>query len=228
MWSVVQLDHDEDMGPMHGMHGTLDPDLEVQHTIKRADLTAFIRHFGRIVGPTTAHVDIKKIIDGLWRGEMKCIGPRAKGADLWIWILEEVRRVHQEGVLLEVEHVKAHRSKKEKQEMTLFEGFVTEGNERADELAKDGAMLDGGEMAQKRASTVQQRREEASAALHCSVSFPCSVVEWSDCEEFFSSCSRRKSGTLWTKRRGQETLRRVVCSHEQIPLHEMQRGAVRR
>ena len=108
---------------------------------------------------TTDHVDNKGIVDGLWRGEMKCIGPKAKDADLWIWIWEEVRRIHQEGVLLEVEHVKAHRSKKEVQEMKLFERFASQGR-RADELAKDGAMLDGGEMIQKRASTVQQRREE--------------------------------------------------------------------
>ena len=32
VWSVVQPDHDEDMGPMHGMYGTLDPDLELQRT----------------------------------------------------------------------------------------------------------------------------------------------------------------------------------------------------
>ena len=38
------------------------------------------------------------------------------------------------------------------QERTLFERIVTEGNERADELAKDGAMLYGGEMAQFRAA----------------------------------------------------------------------------
>ena len=87
---------------------------------------------------------------------MKCIGPKAKDADLWILIWEEVRRIHQEGFLLDVEHVKAHRTKKEKQEMTLFEKCVTGGNERADELAKDGAMLDGGEMAQISASTGQQ------------------------------------------------------------------------
>ena len=31
--------------------------------------------------------------------------------------------------------------------MTLFGKCVTEGNEKADELAGDGAMLDGGEMA---------------------------------------------------------------------------------
>ena len=108
---------------------------------------------------TTDHVDNKGIINGLRRGEMKCIGPRAKDADLRLCIWEEVRRIHQEGVLLEVEHVKARRSKKELQEMKLFERFVTEGR-GAEELTKDGAMLDGGEMAQKRASTLQQRRKE--------------------------------------------------------------------
>ena len=86
MWSVVQLDHDEDMVPMHGMYGALDPDLELQRTVKRVELTVFLGHFRRIVGPTTAHVDTKGIIDGLWRGEMKCIGPEAKDADLWILI----------------------------------------------------------------------------------------------------------------------------------------------
>ena len=50
--------------------------------------------------------------------------------------------------------------------MTLFENFVTEDNEKADELAKDGAMLDGGEMAQIRASTVQ-RRKKRRFTRHC-------------------------------------------------------------
>ena len=42
---------------------------------------------------------------------MKCIAPRAKDADLWILIWEEVRRIYQGGVL---QHVKTHRTKKEK------------------------------------------------------------------------------------------------------------------
>ena len=41
-WSVVQLDQDEELGPVHGMYGTLDAELEVQRTIKRAALTAFL------------------------------------------------------------------------------------------------------------------------------------------------------------------------------------------
>ena len=54
---------------------------------------------------------------------------------------------------------KARRSKKEMQSVSLFENFITEGNEKADELAKEGAMLDGGDMAQVRVSTVQQERK---------------------------------------------------------------------
>ena len=40
--------------------------------------------------------------------------------------------------------MKAHRTKKEREKMTKIERFVTEGNEKADELAKAGAMLDEG------------------------------------------------------------------------------------
>ena len=45
---------------------------------------------------------------------------------------------------MEVERVKAHCTKKENAKMTKFEMFVTEGNEKADELTKAGAMLDEG------------------------------------------------------------------------------------
>ena len=75
-----------------------------------------------------------------------------------------MRRIHQEGTLFDVE-LKAHRSNKEKQEPTPFERFVTEGHARAEELATDGAMLEGGEMTQIKACTVPQRREEVYAAL---------------------------------------------------------------
>ena len=43
--------------------------------------------------------------------------------------------------MVEVEHVKAHRTKKEKEKMTQTEMLVTEGNEKADELAKAGSNL---------------------------------------------------------------------------------------
>ena len=36
------------------------------------------------------HVDNTGIIDGLCKGEMKCLGPKAKDVDLWIAIREEL------------------------------------------------------------------------------------------------------------------------------------------
>ena len=40
-WSVVHLDHDEELGPMYEMYRTLEVELEVQRTIKRAEWTTF-------------------------------------------------------------------------------------------------------------------------------------------------------------------------------------------
>ena len=58
-WSVVQLDHDNEIGPMHGMYGTFIAELEEKRTIKRAGLTAFLCLFRKVIGPTTVHVDNK-------------------------------------------------------------------------------------------------------------------------------------------------------------------------
>ena len=163
---MVQLDHDVEMEPMHEMYRTLEAELEVQRTIKRAELMAFSCLLRNAIGLTMVHVDNKGIIDGLW---------------ILIW--EELHRLHQEGILVEVEHVKAHRTKKEMQQMSLFERFIAEGNEKADKLAKEGTMTDGGRMAQVRASTVQQGGEEVYAALQYAASFHCLVEEWRDVEE---------------------------------------------
>ena len=67
--------------------------------------------------------------------------------------------------------------------MSQFEKFVTEGNEKAGELAKVGAMLDEGYMAEAKAETMQQEREEVYAALQYAASFHCLVEQWKDCEE---------------------------------------------
>ena len=111
-----------------------------------------------MAGPS--YVDNKGIIDGLRKGENKCIKPRAGDADLWIEIWEELHELETRGILVEVEHVKAHRTKKEKERMTQLERFITEGNEKADELAKAGAMMDEGFVAEVTAETIKQEREE--------------------------------------------------------------------
>ena len=89
----------------------------------------------------------------------------------------------KKGILVEVAHVKVHCTKKEKEQMTQFERFVTKGNEKADELARAGAMLDEGFMAEVRADTRKQGREEVYVALQYPASFYCRVEQWKDCEE---------------------------------------------
>ena len=91
-----------------------------------------------------------------------------------IW--EEWHYLRSKEILIEVEHVKAHRTEKERQHMSLFEKFITEGNEKSDELAMEGAIFDGRLMAQARASTVRQEREKKCTRL-CSVR-PAFTVWW--------------------------------------------------
>ena len=164
---MLQLDYDEEMRPLHGMYGSMEAEYEVQRTIKRAVLTAFLCLFRKVCGPIKVHVDNKGIIDGLRKGEKECILPRAGDADLWIKSWEELRELVTRGIFVEVEHVKAHRTKKEKEKMTQFERFVTEGNEKADELAKAGAKLDEG-LWQKRELKLCSRREKR-CMQHCSM-----------------------------------------------------------
>ena len=77
--------------------------------------------------------------------------------------------------------------------MSQFEKFVTEGAEKADGLAKAGAMLDEGFATEARAETMQQEREEVSAALQYAARFHCLVEEWKDCEEV-----KPKPKEMWT------------------------------
>ena len=85
---------------------------------------------------------------------------------------------------MEVQHVKAHRTKKRKGRYVAFlRSFIIEGNEKADALAKGGALLDTGFMAEARPETVQQEREELYATLQYAASFHCVVEEWTDREK---------------------------------------------
>ena len=46
---MVQVGHDEEMGSMHGMYGTLDAELE-ERTRMRAELTAFLSPLQEALG----------------------------------------------------------------------------------------------------------------------------------------------------------------------------------
>ena len=65
----MQLDHDQEMGPMQGMYGTLDGELEVQRAIKGAELTIFLCLLWRAIGFSMVQVDNTGILMGC--GEVK-------------------------------------------------------------------------------------------------------------------------------------------------------------
>ena len=70
-WSVVQLDDNEELGPLYGMCGSMEAELEVQRTIKGVELTAFICLLRRVIGRIKVHVDNKGIVEGLWKRRQK-------------------------------------------------------------------------------------------------------------------------------------------------------------
>ena len=155
----MQLDHDEELAPRHGMFGTLEAELEVQRTIKRAELTAFLCLLKKVIGPTNN----KGIIGGSWKGEMKCTGPKAGDADLWRRIFELIALSAFER---DIEFARSRRGSTRR----LLKSSSLRANEKADELAQEGAVLDDGLMAQARESTIQQEREEVYAALQYAAS----------------------------------------------------------
>ena len=93
--------------------------------------------------------------------------------------------------------------------MSQLEKFVTDGNEKADVLAKAGAMLDEGFKAETRAKTVQQEREEAYAALQYAASCHCLVEEWKDCEELKP---KPKEKWILVDKKSEETKHRTELS----------------
>ena len=102
---------------------------EVQHPQEGRVDSFSVSPKGKIIGSTKAHVE-NKGINHRWAveetNEVYC--PTSEGRRLVDVHLIGVHRIHQEGTLREVGHVKAHRSKQEKLEMTLFEKMITEGN----------------------------------------------------------------------------------------------------
>ena len=89
-WSVVQLDHDEKMRPMHGMYGTLDAKLEMQRTVKRAELTAFLCLSGEVIGPTMVHCDNTGIVGWAVEGRNEVHWPKSEGRRLVDLDLERI------------------------------------------------------------------------------------------------------------------------------------------
>ena len=64
VWSSRQVDPCEEMEPVHEMYGTLDAELEVQHTMERAELTVFLCLLGKAIGPTMSTLTTEESLMG--------------------------------------------------------------------------------------------------------------------------------------------------------------------
>ena len=113
--------------------------------------------------------------------ESKCIKPSAGDADLWIKFWEGPHGLAERNILVEVEHVKAHRTKKRKICRSL-RSLSPKAMRRLMNWQKD-EHLDEGFMVEARVKTLQQEREEVYAALQYAASFHCLVEQWKGCEE---------------------------------------------
>ena len=107
------------------MYGSMDAEFEVQRTTKRAALTAFLCLRKRVIGPIKVLVDKKELWMGY--GEDK---ETASNRELEMLIYgsrfgEELHRLAARDIVVEVEHVKVHRTKKEKREMSHFEDVLS-------------------------------------------------------------------------------------------------------
>ena len=71
----MQLDHDKEQEPWYTICGTMLLELDLQVTIKGAELWAFNMALANLIGPATIHTDIVGIIHGLWKKD-GCIGPQ--------------------------------------------------------------------------------------------------------------------------------------------------------
>ena len=68
--------------------------------------------------------------------------------------------------------------------------------------------MDEGFMAEARAKTVQQEREEVHAALQYTASFHCLVEEWKDCEEL---TPKPKEKLVFVDEKREGTKHRTEC-----------------
>ena len=110
----------------------------------------------------------------------------------------ELHCMAERGILVEVQHVRTHHTKKEKKDMSQFEKFVIEGNEKANDCAK-GAMLDEGFMAEARAKPMQQEREGDVCSF--AVCGQASTARYMNGKIVKSSGSSRKKSGFSLKRR---------------------------
>ena len=101
--------NDGEPEPLCAIYGTMVAELEVLRTMKRAELWAFVKTFAMFfTAHATIHTDHQGVVQGL----------KQKDADLWKTLWDSINDIMELQLDVDVKHVKAHRTKKEKEVTT--------------------------------------------------------------------------------------------------------------
>ena len=140
-WTETQI-HKTTHELVCSAHGAMPISLPVQRRILRAELWALWQAIILSEAGATFVSDSATVLRGLERGPKWCIVARRPHADVWRRIWDCFRDIGDEAHVDSVTKCKAHLSKAERAKLDETGRFLAAGNERADELAKEGACDD--------------------------------------------------------------------------------------
>ena len=137
-WAVAQVN---EVTPEHvcSAHGAMPISLFGQRRIMRAELWALLQAV-HLSEPGASFIsDCAAVLQGLERGQKWCSAERRPHADVLGRIWDCFRDIGDDAHIDSVTKCKAHLSKAERAMLDEIGRFTAAGNERADELAKEGA-----------------------------------------------------------------------------------------
>ena len=168
--------------------------LEVQRTIKRAEIWALYMALTKLCGTDEIFSDNTGVMQALNKGEVTCISASRKDADLWGSGLAENWRVFvHEGIDLHVIWTEAQSTLEDKAKMSPENRQVAWGSETADELAKTGAVKDCAEMVAEHALNTRQ----VYAAIRHAATFLDEVGELVRVEEVGGEDKKQAQVAIW-------------------------------
>ena len=132
-----------------GVGGIIPISLEVQRTIKRAEIWALQMTLCKTCGPSENFADNRGVVQALTEGVVDCITAGHIDADLWVLVWSKVGECIEEGFNMKVAWTKAHTTLQENTITTPENRQVAWANEKADELAKTGTIQDGAAVSER-------------------------------------------------------------------------------
>ena len=90
-WLVVQMDPDGWTTPRYGVGGIMSVSLQVQRTIKRAEIRALYMVLLKLCWPAEMFSDHRRVVRAFNKGEVNCITASHKDAELWVQVWRKIK-----------------------------------------------------------------------------------------------------------------------------------------